>query len=164
MSSGSDRADQISLSHALTAANAYPTQMTVQRLEVIAMIDHDHIAITIVVPARVNNHTGVGGVHRFAFIACYVNSPVIGIWCVIEPRQIMFIGRPDKSPKPNSTAADRVTGAWTKHTCRGWILACHTKRRAPRDELTMTARYHQPCSGRNIGVRKVTDCGRIQFV
>ena len=83
-SSIADGADQVSLSHTLPAYNTDSAQVRIQGLEVIAVIDHDHIAITPVIPARVHYDTCIGGVHAFTVIACKIDTPMVGIWAIIK--------------------------------------------------------------------------------
>lgn len=81
----SDCADQVSLPNALTTSNADAVQMRVQRLKIISVVNHDHIAVAIIVPTRIDDNAGIRGIRTFAFIAGNVNAPVIGVGSVIEP-------------------------------------------------------------------------------
>src|ERR1041384_3436548 len=112
MSSGSDRADYIALSHALSAAYIDGAQVAVQRLEVITMIDHDHVAVAIIIPAGINNDSSICRVYGFTLIAGNINAPVVCVRCIVESRQVVLIGWPNKRAESNCTAADRITRTW----------------------------------------------------
>src|SRR6266498_1665795 len=80
-----DGADHIALPHTLTTSDIDGAQMSVERLEIIPMVNHDHVAITVVIPTGVYNHTSVCGIHCFAQVACNINAKVVRAGCVIKP-------------------------------------------------------------------------------
>src|SRR6266508_5834198 len=128
------------------------------------MIYHDHIAISIIIPACIHNYTGVRCIHSFPFVACNIDAPVIGTRSVIKPGEVMFVSGPDKSAIANGASADRVTGTRTKHPRRGRILTCYTEWRAPRDKFAPAAGNDQPCSWFNIWICKIANRSWIQIV
>ena len=77
MAGGADGANHISLAYALATAHVDRAQVGIQRLEVIAVIHHNHIAITVVIPPGVDDHTCICGVDCFPFISGDVDTPVV---------------------------------------------------------------------------------------
>src|SRR6266498_4818231 len=111
VSGRTNRTDHIALSHALTALYIERAHVSIQRLEIISMINHDHISITVIVPTRIYDHAGIGRVHRFPFVTCNINAIEIGAGSVIKPGKIVLIRRPNERTVSDRTTADRVTCA-----------------------------------------------------
>ncbi len=59
MTSRANGTNHIALPNALSALDIDRAQVTIQGLKTVAMIDHDHIAITIIVPSGVDDHASV---------------------------------------------------------------------------------------------------------
>src|SRR3990172_5018925 len=118
-----DRPDALSLPNALSASAVERAQVGVQRLKSIAVVDHDHVTIAIIVPAGVNDHTCIRSIHSFSLAACKIDSPVIGFFIVIESREKMLVGRVDIGSVSNRAPGNRIAGARTKYSRRGGIFA-----------------------------------------
>src|SRR5450759_735951 len=103
MPGAADGADDRALVNALSTDQSDAIQMPIERLPAVAMIDHDHVAIAIFVPACVNDHTRIHGVDRLASIARDVDTAVVRIGRIIITRKKMVIGGPDERAKPNRT-------------------------------------------------------------
>src|SRR5690349_15958719 len=159
-----DRADQVSLSHALAADNTDPAQMPVQGLEVIPVIHHDHVSIAVVVPASIHYNAGIGRVDTFAVVAGNVDTPVIGVGSIVKPGKKMVVGRPDKGTKPDRAAADRITGTRAQYPRRCRVFARHPQWGAPGNEFAASAWHHEPRPGLDIGVCKIANGSRVQMV
>ena len=84
MTGRANRTDHITLSHTLTASDIDRAQMSIERLEIIPMIDHDHVAIPIVVPTGIYDHACIRCIHGFAQVACNIDAQVICAWGVIK--------------------------------------------------------------------------------
>ena len=50
------------------------------RIEPISMIDHDHVSIAVIIPARIHDHARICGVDSLAFIAGKIESAMIGFF------------------------------------------------------------------------------------
>ena len=128
------------------------------------MIDHDHVAITVIVPTRINNHARIRGIDTFALRTGDIDPPVIGLGRIIEAGEIVLVGWPDEIAEPNRTTGDRVAGPWAKHTCQCRVFARDAQRRAPRNELAFAAWDDQHGSRWNIWMCVIANRCRVQIV
>ena len=72
-----DRTDHVTLAHTLAADYIDGAQVGIQRLEVVAVVHHDHVTVAVIIPAGVNDHACVGGINTLTFVAGNVDAPMV---------------------------------------------------------------------------------------
>ncbi len=80
--------------------------MGVKRLPAIAVVDHNNIAVSPVIPARIHYHSIVRRVDRIAGVSIDIDAAMIGGWRVIETGEKMVVRRPDEAAHSHGAPQD----------------------------------------------------------
>ncbi len=84
---GSCRPDNLTLGHIVAALDEDRAQVGIEGLEAGAMVDHDHVAVTIAVRACIHDDAAIGGIDIVAELGSQVNCQMVRLRRVIDSRR-----------------------------------------------------------------------------